>query len=207
MNLVGLKFNRWDVVANAPSDKNNQSMFECRCECGAIRVILGTHLKSGKSRSCGCLKTEELIQRSLRHGYSRVGNISPIYSIWLAMKDRCLNPNCHAYKYYGGRGIKICERWKNSFEDFLEDIGKRPSKNHSLDRYPNNDGDYEPGNVRWATKMQQSGNLRSNRWVEHEGDRMILSEWGRLLNVNPATLGKFLNKGGTMEAAIERYST
>jgi hypothetical protein len=95
-----------------------------------------------------------------KHGYGSRWTRNPTYQAWLNMKKRCTKPNCKDWEYYGGRGIKVCERWLHSFENFLEDVGERP-EGRSLDRYPNNDGNYEPGNVRWATRSEQMSNRRS----------------------------------------------
>lgn len=104
---------------------------------------------------CGCARAIENKRRT-KHGLAG----TPEYHAWTAMKSRCNDPNSQAYDRYGGRGIKVCQRWQESFEAFVADVGKRPSADHSLDRYPNNDGNYEPGNVRWATRSQQQSNTR-----------------------------------------------
>ncbi len=110
------------------------------------------------------------------------------YQIWNAMKQRCANKNNPAYGRYGGRGIKVCDRWIGSFTNFLEDMGERPSKKHSLDRHPNNDGNYEPGNVRWGTDDEQARNKRNNRWFEADGKKMIMQDWAAYFGVNESTL-------------------
>jgi hypothetical protein len=110
------------------------------------------------------------------------------------MIQRCMNPNASGYENYGGRGIKVCDRWLNSFEAFREDMADRPSEDHSLDRYPNNDGNYEPGNVRWATWDQQCRNKRTNRWITYEGKTLILEDWATQLGITPPTLARRLAK-------------
>ena len=101
----------------------------------------------------------------------------PEYKAWKRIRHRCHNPKHMAYRYYGARGIAVCERWKGSFEAFFEDMGPRPSKDHSIDRFPDNDGNYEPGNCRWATRNQQMRNRRNTRWVTIAGETKCLTDW------------------------------
>ena len=157
-NLIGLKFGRWTLIEFAGYAKNYVAKWKCRCDCGNEAVVQLSNLKSGNSKSCGCLSKEMAGARVYKHGYASKNTKE--YAAWLSMKTRCYNPNYQHFKDYGGRGIKICERWLNSFENFLADIGKAPDELHSLDRYINNDGNYEPGNVRWATSSEQIQNRR-----------------------------------------------
>lgn len=139
-------------------------MWLCRCDCGTERAVYSAGLRDGTSKSCGCL-SRELSSRRGVHGHSYIR--TPEYNVWQSIKDRCFNPNNKRFSDWGGRGIKVCDRWRDSFPNFLADItaeiGVRPSPRHSLDRYPDNDGDYAPGNVRWATPKQQANNRRNNR--------------------------------------------
>jgi hypothetical protein len=133
-----------------------QRIFLCECECGNIKQIALGHLRKGITQSCGCFHKELL----KKHGYS----YDSIYKIWSDMKRRCLNSNCKAYKNYGGRGIKVCDRWLESFNNFLEDMGERP-EGLSIDRI-NNDGNYEPSNCKWATNKEQINNRRTSKKKE-----------------------------------------
>jgi hypothetical protein len=150
--LIGKKLGRWTVVHEALRAANGRR-WQCTCECGVSRPVQQYRLTSGESRSCGCLKTELTGDRFRTHG----GAWSNLHRIWITMIQRCTNPKVSAYHRYGGRGIKVCQRWRESFDAFAADMGQRPSLNHSVDRI-NNDGNYEPDNCRWATPKQQAAN-------------------------------------------------
>jgi len=154
---IGKRFGRLVVLAEA-GYRNQCRYWLCRCDCGTEKEVQVSSLIRGRINSCGCLRT----QLFTKHGMTD----DPLHICWMNMHQRCRTPNHPGYADYGGRGIKVCERW-NSFENFLADVGPRPSSEHSLDRYPNNDGDYEPGNVRWATKAEQMLNRRPRKRRTH----------------------------------------
>jgi hypothetical protein len=136
------------------------------------------------------------------HGATR-GGTDAEYSAWQMMKRRCLNPRSRGYENYGGRGIAVCARWETSFEAFLADVGRRPSPDHSLDRFPDNDGDYEPGNVRWATSKEQCRNRRLTRFFEHAGESLTILEWSQRSGVPYRTLrSRLLDLGYAISDAI-----
>lgn len=136
-------------------DSDGNILWRCECDCGRFKLTTPHDLRRGLVRSCGCKAGGRT------HGYARHGKINPTYHTWISMRERCRNPNATKYELYGGRGIKVCERWE-SFENFLADVGPRPS-GRTLDRFPNKDGDYEPSNVRWATILEQRNNQRPPR--------------------------------------------
>jgi hypothetical protein len=157
LNLVGLKFTRWTVIKRTENSMAGKTRWHCLCECGKTTIVVGSDLKKNKSKSCGCLNLELIKKISVTHGFTKNHVITPEYKAWSGMKNRCYNKNCVQYKDWGGRGVKVCERWIHSFELFLLDRGERPSKYHSLDRFPNNHGNYEPTNCRW---LQENNKIR-----------------------------------------------
>lgn len=137
-----------------------------QCSCGNKKVLRRGKVRSGKTKSCGCLQNENRVimgKNRKSHGESKPA--TPEYLAWFSMKRRCINKNHKGWKNYGGRGIYVCDRWKHSYENFLADVGRRPSPHHSLDRI-NNDGIYEPGNCRWATAIEQNNNRTFGRRQE-----------------------------------------
>ena len=153
--MIGNRFGRL-VVVYRDGRSGNDAAWQCRCDCGKTRRVRADHLSSGATTSCGCYRRANLLSMVTKH--ARAG--TPEYRAWKGMKTRCTNDREKGWKNYGGRGIRVCDRWLNSFEAFLADVGPRPSPQHSIDRFPDNDGNYEPGNVRWATRKQQSENRR-----------------------------------------------
>ncbi len=168
-HLIGKRFNRLVILHCIPGyTKDGKSMDAqawCKCDCGTEKYVRISCLYK-TTGSCGCLAKELNSTRAkdrIKHGFARRGNlVTPEYRCWQHMKERCLNFKCKYYHYYGGRGIKVCQRWLNGFIYFLEDVGNRPSSEYTLDRIDNN-GDYEPGNVRWATMKEQHHNNRLTR--------------------------------------------
>lgn len=178
-------------VASIVSNGEKLRRVECICDCGVVKEYRLHSLRTGNTRSCGCFVKENVGVGPKKHGLSE----SCEYRIWQGMKRRCRAVGDACYRHYGGRGIKVCERWSASFEAFYEDMGPRPSDKHSIDRI-NNDGDYEPSNCRWATSKEQSRNKRVNYLVEHNGKIKCVAEWAEEYGVNPVTLYHRLVKLG-----------
>lgn len=196
VDLNGRVFGRLTVIKENGRSNAGKCMWLCMCKCGNTVTTLSASLLSGRTASCGCLHNEKLSKIATTHGNTANRIISPEYRSWASMISRCTSVGNSAYHNYGGRGITVCERWRNSFGLFLNDMGKRPSPKHSLDRFPNNEtGGYEPGNCRWATRKQQSSNQRTNRWLEYNGRKMILADWVRELNVPLRKIQYYLSKG------------
>ena len=152
-DLAGATFGRLTVIGRAEPRR----FWLCKCACGTLKNIRHDHLVDGRVRSCGCLGRESTGQRSLTHGHTRQRTLTPEYESWASMLSRCRNPNATQYKWYGGKGIKVCDRWQ-SFENFLADMGTRP-EGTSLDRIDPY-GNYEPSNCRWADRLEQRRNQR-----------------------------------------------
>lgn len=189
--LVGQRFTRLLVIESAGQGKHGRSLWLCKCDCGNTRVISTGDLNAKKRMSCGCLRNEMVSERRRTHGLST----SSEYKIWERMVSRCHNPDDAAFDRYGARGITVCDRWRTSFETFLADVGTRPSDSHSMDRYPNNDGNYEPANCRWATDTQQGRNKRNNNLLTHDGKTLSVSEWAEILGITREMIRGRLNRG------------
>lgn len=166
---VGRKFGRLTVLAKARKKGRVGSLqYQCKCECGRDTIIDGHQLRAGHTLSCGCLLAEG---NNLRHGMARQDKKAPEYGAWSKMKGRCYNKTDHSYDDYGGRGITVCDRWRKSFKNFFADMGYRPAHCNSIDRI-DNDGNYEPGNCRWATQEIQSRNRRpASQWKQKQGSK------------------------------------
>lgn len=165
---------------------------KCVCDCGKLITVTANNLKRNHTLSCGCLRYERLRKANTKHGQKGRIYSSPEYRAWVLMKGRCSNKNTKRFKDWGGRGIKVCKRWRTLFENFFADMGKRPSPFHSLDRYPNVNGDYKPSNCRWATIGEQNRNKRNNRWFKYGEMRMILKDWATYFGITQSTLSERL---------------
>lgn len=176
--LIGRRFGRYVVTGDAGvRGKGRLRYWECVCDCGKTKQVAQSSLLKGISQSCGCLSAELASARRKTHGRSRTTE----HTVWLGMKQRCTDPNYPAYKHYGGRGISVCSRW-DDFEMFLADMGPRPD-GMTLDRYPDVNGNYEPGNCRWSTAKQQANNKRNNQVFQLHGKEMTVSEISDLTGV------------------------
>src|SRR3990167_4646522 len=192
----GQPFGRLTVIARVENRGKNWYWL-CRCSCGNEKAISQTNLWSGDIQSCGCLRRELPKARCTTHGKTR----TPEYRVWQMMLNRCLNQDATDFSRYGGRGITVCERWLK-FANFFADMGERPSSKHSIDRFPDNNGQYAPENARWATGIQQRNNTRVNRRLEHDGLSLTIAEWSRRLGISQRTIWKRLSDGWSVERAL-----
>jgi hypothetical protein len=162
----------------------------CVCDCGTLTAVRWTALYRNSTQSCGCLHRDTVVATFTTHGHTG----SAEYECWNHIKKRCLDPNAVGYQNYGGRGITVCARWRDSFTAFLEDMGPRPSPGHSIDRI-DNEGNYEPSNCRWATRREQSRNRRTNVWVTYQGKSMVLADAARASGLSQSLLWRRLKQG------------
>jgi hypothetical protein len=204
IDLTGKTFGRLTVIERH-GPKGRRAYWRCKCECGNETVVVGDTLKSGRTKSCGCLRTEETIKRSTTHGHTSNYQRTREYTSWKHAKERCNNPSNPKYPLYGGRGIKMCERWKKSFSAFMEDMGKCPP-GHTLDRIDVN-GNYEPNNCRWASPKSQGNNTRKNVIVSLHGENMTLKQAAHKLGINYKSIHAAIKYGGlSFDAAITKLS-
>jgi len=217
-DLTGRVFERLTVLDRAPN-RGRRVMWRCRCSClkGTIVAVQGDSLTMSKTRSCGCLIDEVVMPKawaaSRKHGHTVGHKLTPTWRSWSSMFTRCYNPHCRHYANYGGRGITVCARWtgEEGFQNFLAAMGARP-KGMTLDRYPNNDGNYEPGNCRWATASEQIRNSRSAKLTmdlvqelhgrnEHGESRSSIAA---RMSIHPQTVATIL-RGQSWKDAMNGY--
>lgn len=203
-NLAGQTFGRLSIIGQYhPADpKDRGAWWLCYCDpklegCGKTFATRAKFLKSGATRSCGCLREEERLKAITKHGLY----LTPEYAVWDRMKSRCYNEKDSLYQYYGARGIKMSDEWRNSFEAFYRDMGKRPSNKHSIERKDNN-GPYSVSNCKWATRIEQANNTRNNIVYERNGVKKTLAEWCRELGLDYQATYMRIYKGMTFEEVI-----
>lgn len=200
-DLAGQRFGRLVALGFVGTDNGRKAKWLCKCDCGPFIVTLGESLTKGRTVSCGCFRREKTIEKNFRHGLSN----SPEYITWNGIKARCENPNEAAYANYGGRGVRMCARWRHNFGKFLDDMGPKPGPEYSIERIDNN-GNYEPDNCKWATRQEQNDNSRHNHLVEFQGQTRTMSQWSRLIGVNVGTLFNRLRTGWSIEDALTTSS-
>lgn len=193
---TGKTFGYLTVIERIPV-KGGKAKWKCQCKCGNIVYPVSQALVLGTTKSCGCKRTADLVSRNSSHNLSH----NPSYRIWVGMMDRCHNEKSKKYYGYGERGIKVCQRW-HDVENFINDMGERPSPKHSIDRIDVN-GNYEPENCRWATPMEQGSNKRNLNMLSIDGKEIHLAEASRLFNIPENTIRNRLNSGMTHDEAIK----
>lgn len=205
-DLTGQQFGRLTVLnedtdayeAHYKTTGQRRVFWRCRCECGNEKVTRSYYLVGGKTKSCGCFQQENRETIHITHGKSGTDT----HIIWCGIRARCLNENTPAFNHYGGRGIKICDRW-GSFENFLSDMGERPSKKHSIERVDSNKG-YEPDNCIWALWVDQANNTSRNHRIEYNGMNMTTAQWSREIGVNVHTIQDRIGRGLPVEKVLHR---
>ncbi|MGV7002497.1 helix-turn-helix domain-containing protein [Priestia megaterium] len=197
-DLTGRVFGRLTVIEYGGFDqKHKVATWKCKCECGEEITTRKQNLLSGDTRSCGCLQRETVTATATKHGLHN----HRLYKIWHGMRGRCNNPNAPHYERYGGRGIRVCEEWDKSFETFYKDMIDTYKEGLTIDRIDVN-GNYEPGNCKWATMMEQGNNRRNNRVIEVFGETMTIAQAARKYNVKERTLRDRIKRGLVPEEAV-----
>jgi hypothetical protein len=202
VDLSGQRFGRLTVQRRHGSSCSHATWL-CICDCGAQAITTTTHLKKGHTSSCGCVAVAARRKTGLSratHGHTRQHIVSPEYRTWSGMHTRCSNQSDKNFARYGARGITVCDRW-SAFEAFLADMGPRPSLSHSIERN-DNDGNYEPGNCRWATKKEQSRNQRSAHLLTVDGRTQCVAAWAEELGIKSDTVRKRLGRGYALADAL-----
>lgn len=210
-NLAGLVFTRLTVIRCVGVTKGRNAVWLCRCSCGNETTVAGGHLVDGGTQSCGCLASENVAERNRKHGLSG----SPEFNVWTNIKTRCFNPKSDHAEWYSERGIRMCDRWKNSFVLFRLDMGERPTPAHSIERI-NNNGHYSCGhcshcvgmgwtkNCRWATASEQAHNRRNSRWLTINGRIKLISEWAAEHGLWQSTLTRRIERGVSPDKLLLR---
>jgi hypothetical protein len=199
IDLINKKFTKLTVISRAENASYGSARWNCVCDCGAKVVVNGSRLIGNGTKSCGCLQKSNARKRVLKHGMFGTKE----YKTWESMIQRCTNPNSGSYKSYGGRGIKVCDEWINSFENFHKDMGDRP-EGMSLDRIEN-DKDYSPENCRWATNSQQHRNTSRVVILTFNDKSQCLLDWAKEIKVSPGTVRNRLKQGWDLEKIINYY--
>ena len=197
IDLTGQRFGRLTVIERTVSTNKN-AKWRCECDCGNIVSVFGMDLKSEKTKSCGCIHSQQLAKRNYKHGLSYTRQIN----IWRAMKNRCYNSKSEAYHNYGGRGITVCDEWLHDFKTFYDwAMANGYRDDLTIDRIDVN-GNYEPSNCRWVNREQQANNQRGNHLVTYKGETHTIAEWARIKHINYGVLRQRLFRGWNIEKAL-----
>lgn len=179
IDITGCKFGRWTVLQRADNSNQGQAQWLCRCECGTEKVVLGLNLKGGKTVSCGCYNRQQQREKHLTHGKRR----TRIYRIWCHLKGRCLTPSNKKYYCYGGRGITVCDEWRDDFQAFYEwAMANGYRDDLTIDRIDVN-GNYDPSNCRWVTMQEQAANKQNTVIITYNGETKTLKEWAETTGI------------------------
>ncbi len=201
IDLTGQTFNRWTVIRRAES-RSGKTVWFCRCACGTERIVVGSDLVANKSKSCGCWRREASSKRAKVINRTHGDTGKRLHVIWLGLSRRCYNLNDPNYRLYGGRGIKVCDEWRDCYVVFREwALANGYSDNLTLDRIDVN-GNYEPANCRWVTMKVQQNNRRNNHVITWNGQKHNISEWAEILQVDGGTIASRLQRGWSVEDAL-----
>jgi hypothetical protein len=194
LDLTGQKFHMWTVIELIEEQHNGHRYWKCKCDCGTIKNVQVSQLTTGRSKCC----KKHGKGMKPRHGRCK----TKVYRSWTHMRNRCNNTKNERYESYGGRGIKVCERW-DIFENFLADMGEPPGKNYSIERTDNN-GDYTPENCQWASAKEQANNRSNRRTFEYKGEHKTLNELAEINGLAPSTVeSRISQRGWSIDKAVE----
>lgn len=203
-NILGERYGRLVVIKQAGKDKHGGYLWLCKCDCGNEKVILANSLLSGKTQSCGCLAREQFGNRTRKHGKSR----TRLYKIWLNITMRCENTKLNYYKNYGGRGITVCDEWRNNYQAFCDWAMTNGYNENAktgectIDRI-DVDGNYCPENCRWITRAEQANNKRNNHFLELNGERHTVKEWSEITGINSGSILSRIKYGWTTQRVLQ----
>lgn len=192
IDLKGKKYNRWTFIKHIGYGK-----WIAKCDCGTKKIVISKNITLGKSKSCGCYRSENHPRKT--HGMSE----TRLYSVWRNMINRCYLPCTDSYSIYGKRGIKVCTRWKNSFEKFYEDMGKTYKPELSIDRIDVN-GNYSPKNCKWSNKYEQARNKRNSKLITFRNQTKTLSTWSEILGIKTSTIQTRIRAGWSIEDTLSK---
>lgn len=198
LDLHGWRFDRLVALQYIVMPAGKPNKWRCACDCGKRIDVEVQRLTAGNTRSCGCLHRDEMRARFTKHGRRSTRE----YGIWQGMIKRCYNRNAAGYAQYGMRGVRVCWRWRQSFNAFWQDVGPAPSPRHSIDRFPDRRGNYEPGNVRWATARQQAQNTKRNVVLAYNGKQACIAVWARRLHIDERKISCRLRRGWSTQEAL-----
>lgn len=199
LDLSNKRFGSLVAVETTSRNKRGQRIWTCKCDCGKTTHVISGSLVSGNTKSCGCLNSKMTIRRNFRHGMTK----TRIYNIWCRMRQRCSDKKCREYKLYGGRGITVCEEWQDfiQFHDWARESGYE--ENLTIDRIDVN-GNYEPDNCRWATRLEQGNNKGNNHVVEYNGESRTIAEWSRETGVKGSLIRWRLKQGWDLKDVFNK---
>ena len=206
IDLTGLRFGR--LTATKPDGRSNDGkvIWLCRCDCGTYTKVKSTLLRSGHTRSCGCFQKEKVAEFNIMTKTTHHAKNTRLYGEWRGMKCRCAATSGEKFKYYGERGITVCDEWAESFEAFRDwALANGYRDDLTLDRI-DNDGPYSPENCHWVTMKEQNNNRRINRYVTYNGETHTLAQWAELTGISASTIGKRLNNGWSVERSLTTES-
>lgn len=202
IDLTEKQFDRLYVLARGPNTKHGFPKWFCHCDCGNFALVTGNNLRRRIAKSCGCFMVENSTRQATIHG----GCYTPEYEIWCGIIKRCYNEKHKNWKDYGGRGISVYQPWRDDFSLFLTHVGQRPTPKHTIDRILPN-GNYEPGNVRWATRKEQARNRRDTKYVTFNGETKPLAEWAESIGMSASGLSSRLKKYPVNKALTDPVGT